>query len=269
MKNKLKGFFGSFRMTRKAFAYPYMAFLLLFVVTPLVIIFIKAFLTDDGDQITFQNFIAFFGDKSGLIVLGNSVLIGFITTVLCLVIGYPVAYLLVKLKAGKLLVLLFIMPMWVNFLLRTLATRSLFEMLGIPLGTGAVIFGMVYNYLPFMILPLHTTLSSVDKSFREAAADLGCPPVKVFLHTTLPLSMPGIISGITMVFVPTISTFAISELLSYSKVHLFGDYINSAFSNGLYGVGSVMSIIMLILVLISNFFLNKFNKNQQGVRNLW
>lgn len=157
--------------------------------------------------------------------------------------------------------LLFILPMWVNFLIRTLAIKSIFDWLKVPLGMGTVIFGMVYNYLPFMILPLHTTLSNIDKSYAEAASDLGADPFTVFLKTVLPLSLPGIISGITMVFIPTISTFAISELLSDRTIKLFGDSINLKFTQDMYGVGSVMSLIMLALVLLSNFFMNRFSKD--------
>jgi spermidine/putrescine transport system permease protein len=158
--------------------------------------------------------------------------------------------------------------MWVNFLIRTLATKALFEMIGLPLGLGSVLFGMVYNYLPFMILPIHTMLSNLDKYYAEAAADLGANEAKVFVKTILPLSLPGIISGITMVFIPTISTFAISQLLSNGTIYLFGDSINTKFQHGLYGVGSVMSLVMLVFVVISNFAVTKFNKGTAG-RSLW
>lgn len=153
-----------------------------------------------------------------------------------------------------------------NFLIRTLSTRAMFEALGIDLGMGTVIFGMVYNFIPFMILPLHTTLSNIDKSYIEAAQDLGASPSIVFLKATLPLSIPGIISGITMVFIPTISTFAISQLLG--GIYLFGDSIYSKFNHGMYGVGSVMSLIMLVFVIISNVFISKVNKGG-AARNLW
>ena len=147
--------------------------------------------------------------------------------------------------------------MWVNFLLRTLATKTIFEALGVQLGIGTVIAGMVYNYLPMMILPLHTTISGIDKSYIEAAGDLGASPLRVFTRVVVPMSMTGIISGITMVFIPTISTFAISQLLSNSSIYLFGDSIQLKFDQGMYGVGSVMSIVMLVLVLLSNFIINK------------
>ena len=172
---------------------------------------------------------------------------------------------------GRVLVLFYVLPMWVNFLIRTLATKAIFIAIDVPLGMGTVIFGMVYNYLPFMILPLHTTLSSIDRSYIEAAQDLGADSSTVFLKTVLPLSVSGIISGITMVFIPTISTFAISQLLSNGKIFLFGDSIQMKFEQGLYGVGSIMSLVMLVFVLVSNFIINRASR-KSGLsvgRSLW
>jgi spermidine/putrescine transport system permease protein len=251
----------SLSFSRKALAYPYMAFLLLFVVTPLVLILINAFISDG--ELTFSNFVDFFSDSGGLSVLLNSLVIGLITTLICLAIGYPVAYFLAKYHEGsKVLVLLFILPMWVNFLIRTLSTKAIFTALGVELGMGTVVFGMVYNYLPFMILPLHTALVSIDHSYIEAAEDLGCDGLGVFLRTIFPLSLSGIISGITMVFIPAISTFAISELLSNRQIYLFGDSINTQFTVAQnFGVGSVMSLVMLVFVIISNVVMNKFNRD--------
>ena len=229
----------------------------------------NAFL-DNGNNLTLDNFKTFFTSKSSLVVLGNSLLVGIITTALCLIIGYPVAYFLSKMSSGRILVLLYIIPMGVNFLIRTLATKAIFIALGVELGMGTVLFGMVYNYLPFMILPLHTTLSGIDKSYIEAAQDLGADKATVFLKTTLPLSVSGILSGITMVFIPTISTYAISQLLSNGKIFLFGDSIQLSFEQGMYGVGSIMSLVMLVFVLLSNFIMNKFNRNSNAVRrSLW
>ncbi len=257
------------RLTKKVFSIPYIIFLLLFVVIPLVLILVNAFL-DNGNKLTLDNFKTFFTSKSSLVVLGNSLLVGLITTAFCLLIGYPVAYFLSKMSSGRILVLLYIIPMGVNFLIRTLATKAIFIALGIELGMGTVIFGMVYNYLPFMILPLHTTLSGIDKSYAEAAQDLGADKTTVFLKTTLPLSVSGILSGITMVFIPTISTYAISQLLSNGKIFLFGDSIQLSFEQGMYGVGSIMSLVMLVFVLLSNFVMNKFNRNNNAVRrSLW
>lgn len=258
-----------FKLTKKVFSYPYVVFLLLFVVIPLVLILVNAFL-DSDENLTLENFKVFFSTSSNLIVLGNSLLVGVITTLVCLIIGYPVAYILSKMSSGKIIVLLYIIPMGVNFLIRTLATKAIFIAMGVELGMGTVLFGMVYNYLPFMILPLHTTLSSIDKSYIEAAQDLGADKATVFLKTTLPLSVSGILSGVTMVFIPTISTYAISQLLSNGKIFLFGDSIQLSFEQGLYGVGSIMSIVMLIFVLLSNFVMNRFNKNSNAVRrSLW
>lgn len=257
------------KLTKKVFSIPYIIFLLLFVVIPLVLILVNAFL-DNGNNLTLDNFKTFFTSKSSLVVLGNSLLVGLITTAFCLLIGYPVAYFLSKMSSGRILVLLYIIPMGVNFLIRTLATKAIFIALGIELGMGTVIFGMVYNYLPFMILPLHTTLSGIDKSYAEAAQDLGADKTTVFLKTTLPLSVSGILSGITMVFIPTISTYAISQLLSNGKIFLFGDSIQLSFEQGMYGVGSIMSLVMLVFVLLSNFVMNKFNRNNNAVRrSLW
>lgn len=257
------------KLTKKVFSIPYILFLLLFVVIPLVLILVNAFL-DNGNNLTLDNFKTFFTSKSSLVVLGNSLLVGIITTALCLIIGYPVAYFLSKMSSGRILVLLYIIPMGVNFLIRTLATKAIFIALGVELGMGTVLFGMVYNYLPFMILPLHTTLSGIDKSYIEAAQDLGADKATAFLKTTLPLSVSGILSGITMVFIPTISTYAISQLLSNGKIFLFGDSIQLSFEQGMYGVGSIMSLVMLVFVLLSNFIMNKFNRNSNAVRrSLW
>ncbi|HOO22132.1 MAG TPA: ABC transporter permease [Clostridia bacterium] len=259
----------NFRMTRKVFSYPYILFLLLFVVIPMALVLVYAFL-DSENSLTFANFITIFTDGASMKVLLTSLLVGVVTTVICFIIGYPVAYILSRRKSGKTLVLLFVLPMWVNFLIRTLATKAIFIALDIELGMGTVLFGMVYNYLPFMILPLHTVLSNIDKSYEEAARDLGADGLTLFIKSTLPLSIPGIISGITMVFIPTISTLAISQLLSDYTIFLFGDSIQTKFNNNLYGVGSVMSLIMLIFVLVSNFFMNKVSvKQERGGNNLW
>lgn len=255
-----------FRFSRKALSYPYMLFLLIFVVVPLVIILINAFLAEDN-SFTLQNFAEFFSDNGGgLTVLGNSLLIGIVTTVICLAIGYPVAYFLAKYHASnKILVLFFIMPMWVNFLIRTLATKAIFLALDVELGLGTVLFGMVYNYLPYMILPLHTTLVSIDHSYIEAAEDLGADKFTVMTKTIIPLSIPGVMSGITMTFIPAISTFAISEVLSSSKIFLFGDAINMHFSKttNSFGVGSVMSLVMLVLVIVCNAISNLVSKDEE------
>ena len=262
-----KGFRKNFKLTRKVFSYPYILFLTVFVVVPLSLLLVNAFLVDG--KLSCDNFKEFFSGKASLLVLAYSIIVGLVTTGMCLLLGYPVAYLLVKFNAGKMFVLLFILPMWVNFLIRTLATKAIFVALGVKLGMFTVVFGMVYNYLPFMILPLYTTLSGMDKSYAEAAKDLGADPMNVLVKTILPMSLPGIISGITMVFIPTISTFAISQLLSDSTIYLFGDSIQTKFDQGVYGVGSIMSLVMLVMVLVSNYFINKFNRSGDVRRSIW
>lgn len=256
-----------FRFSRKTFAVPYVLFLMIFVVLPLVLILVNAFLADG--EFTLENFVVFATMGANISVLWQSILVGVITTLLCLLIGYPVAYFLAKYNKGKVMTLLFILPMWVNFLLRTLATRAIFDAIGLDLGLATVLIGMVYNYLPYMILPLHTNISGIDKCYLEASEDLGANGITTFVKTVLPLSVSGIISGITMVFIPTISTFAISQILGGNMISLFGDSIDLKFRQNMYGVGSVMSLVMLVIVIVSNYFVSKFNKNDNGGANVW
>lgn len=147
--------------------------------------------------------------------------------------------------------MLFILPMWVNILIRTLATVALFDFLDMPLGEGALIFGMIYNFLPFMLYPIYNTLQKMDKSLVEAAQDLGATPSQVFWKVILPLSMPGIMSGVIMVFMPTISTFAIAELLTMNNIKLFGSTIQENINNGMWNYGAALSLIMLLLMGIT------------------
>ena len=157
-------------------------------------------------------------------------------TLLCILIGYPAAWILAdnKLNKSAVTVVLFILPMWINALMRTLATAELFNMAGIQLGKGTLLFGMCYDYLPFMIYPIYNQLKKMDKSYAEAAQDLGATPSEVFRKVTLPLSMPGVYSGILMVFMPTISTFAVSELLTMNNIKLFGSIIQENINVGLW-----------------------------------
>lgn len=252
-----------FRFNRKTFSVPYILFMTLFIVVPMIIILSSAFMNDTTGGFTFQNFASLAKDKVSFSVLGTSFGIGILTTLICFVLGYPVAYILSKMKSGSVILILFILPMWVNFLIRTMALREMFYSIRLNLGFTALLIGMVYNHLPFMVLPIHTSLIGIDKSYSEAAKDLGANSFTAFIKVILPLTLPGIISGVIMVFIPTISSFAISELLGGGKVQLFGDSINAKFMHAQFGVGSVMSLIMLILVLISNFFISKINKGQE------
>ena len=160
--------------------------------------------------------------------------------------------------------MLFILPMWINVLVRTLATVALFDFLRLPLGEGALIFGMVYNFLPFMIYPIYNVLQKMDHSLIEAAEDLGATPRQVFTRVVFPLSMPGIISGVMMVFMPTISTFAISELLTMNNIKLFGTTIQENINNGMWHYGAALSLIMLIIIGITSLFTDSASDEGAG-----
>ena len=149
------------------------------------------------------------------------------------------------------IIFIFILPMWINALMRTLATAEIFNSIGIGLGKGTLLFGLTYDYLPFMIYPIYTILSKMDRSYIEAAQDLGASPAKVFLKVTLPLSMPGVMSGVMMVFMPTVSTFAISEILTNNTIQLFGSIIQEQFNNLMWNQGAALSLAMLIIIGLS------------------
>ena len=237
-------------MTKRAiWALPYQVFLALFVALPLVLIALYAF-QDAAGHFTFGNFVKFATEKETMNTFVYSIEIALITTVLCLLLGYPAAYILAdtRLNPSSVTVILFILPMWINMLIRTLATVALFDFLRLPLGEGALIFGMVYNFLPFMIYPIYNVLRKMDNSYMQAAEDLGANPTQVFTKVTLPLSVPGISSGVLMVFMPTISTFAVAELLTMNKVKLFGTCIQENINNGMWNYGAALALIMLVII---------------------
>ncbi len=231
---------------------PYLIFLVFFVLIPMALIVYFAFTTTEG-KFTFQNIQKFWTHPEAMQTFLYSVVVALITTLLCILIGYPAAWFLSKMESrkAKLLVILFILPMWINFLIRTLATVALFDFLKIPLGEGALLFGMVYNFLPFMIYPIYNVLQKTDQSLIEAAQDLGANPWQVFFRTILPLSVPGITSGIIMVFMPVISTFAIAELLTINNIKLFGTTLQENIYNGTWNYGAALSLIMLLLIGIT------------------
>ena len=194
-------------MTKKStWAVPYFVFLVLFVVLPLLLIAVYAF-TDNHGSFTLSNITAFFTEPKIVNSFLVSLEVALENTLICILIGYPAAYILAdrKLNRSSLTAVLFILPMWINALMRTLATAEIFNSIGIGLGKGTLLFGLTYDYLPFMIYPIYTILSKMDRSYIEAAQDLGASPAKVFLKVTLPLSMPGVMSGVMMVFMPTVS----------------------------------------------------------------
>lgn len=247
--------FVKFFSRRRSWSLPYVIFMAIFVVMPLVLIMIYAFQSKDG-SFSMENFHRFINQPEAANTFIYSIGIALITTIICLVLGYPAAYILsrLKLSTARLVVMLFILPMWINVLVRTLATVALFDFLRLPLGEGALIFGMVYNFLPFMIYPIYNVLQKMDGSLIEAAEDLGATPRQVFTRVVFPLSSPGIVSGIMMVFMPTISTFAIAELLTMNNIKLFGTTIQENINNGMWHYGAALSLIMLIIIGITSLF---------------
>ena len=235
--------------SRQAWTIPYAVFAAIFVVLPLVLIVVYAF-TDETGAVTLHNFEKFLSQPEAICTFVYSIGIAFLNTLLCILLGYPAAYILAQtgMRSAQTVIMLFILPMWVNILVRTLATVALFDFADIPLGEGALLFGMVYNFLPFMIYPIYNTLQKMDRSYIEAAEDLGASPVQRFIKVVLPLSMPGVTSGVLMVFMPTISTFAISELLTMNNIKLFGTTIQENINNSMWNYGAALSLIMLFLI---------------------
>ena len=238
------------RFKRSNWALPYLIFLILFVALPLIMLTLYAFKDPHSGSFSFQNFLKFFRTSHDVNTFLYSIQVAVINTLICLVLSYPAAWILAKstMSHSKITLMLFILPMWINMLIRTLATVALFDFLNVPLGEGALTFGMVYNFLPFMIYPIYNSLDKLGNSYAEAAQDLGATPWEVFWKVTMPLSMPGVWSGILMVFMPTISTFAIAELLTLNKVKLFGTTIQENINNGFWNYGSALALIMLLII---------------------
>ncbi len=264
-----------FRFQRKFLSIPYVLFLILFVVLPILLIIYYAF-SDKNGLISFTNAVNFFSNPDKLEVLFISLIFGLMNTVFCLLIGYPLAMLLANKKFNKnvVIVMMFIMPMWINFVIRTWATRDVLSWLGIGGGKYpemATIIGLVYNYLPFALLPLYTTMLKMDKSQIEASYDLGANPRQTFFRVIIPMTTPGIASAITMVFMPTISSYVIADILSENKVTLFGKYIQIYFNNANYNDGSFLALIMLLLIVVSSVISKKISKgdNEGGQASIW
>ncbi|MDO5322103.1 MAG: ABC transporter permease [Bacteroidia bacterium] len=250
---------------RSTWSIPYLAFLIIFVVLPLLLVAVYAF-QDSSGHFTLSNITRFFSDGDALSTFAVSIEIAIENTLLCILLGYPAAWILAnkKLNRSAVTIVLFILPMWINALMRTLATAELFNMFGIPLGKGTLIFGMVYDYLPFMIYPIYNVLEKMDKSYSEAAQDLGATPWKVFWKITVPLSKPGIVSGVMMVFMPTVSTFAISEFLTNSKIKLFGTIIQENINSSMWNYGAALAFIMLIIIGITSLLAGSDDKEAAG-----
>lgn len=238
---------------RKYLGIPYAVFLVLFVIAPLVVLFYYAFTNSTG-QFTFANLANFFTDPNTIGTLLYSLTLAFVVTVCCLLIAYPVAYVLAKSKfnAKAVVVMLFVMPMWINFTLRLTALKEILTAIEGNLAFHPFVnsvIGMTYDFLPFMILPLYNTISKLDNSLLEAAQDLGAGSVQAFLKVTLPLSAPGIISGVSMVFLPAMTNYVVLDML-YNSTYIMGSLIGSYFSAYDWHNGSMIALILLLIICI-------------------
>ena len=254
-------------------AAPHIFWAILFIVLPLVIVVFYAF-TDKSGSFTFENLASL---KNYAKLFGLSLELSVLATFVCFLVGYPLAYIIAKAPANrqKLYIMLLMLPMWTNLLIRTYSIMAILDdggflnqLLGTELriiGTkGAVIFGMVYDFLPYMVLPIYTCISKIDKNMWEAASDLGCNTFQVITKVIFPLSLSGVISGITMVFVPSISTFYISQKLGGGTFERIGDTIERQFVSGALNTGAAISLVMMILILISLGIMNKFSDADDG-----
>lgn len=278
------------KKNKSILAYPYIIWSALFIVIPLILVLVFSFTVENGDKLIFslENYKRLINPIYLKVFLRSIVLAGS-STIICLLVGYPVAYIISKAHISKrnTLILLFILPMWMNFLLRTYAwvailgkngiLNSFLGLFGIEPVTllytnFAILLGMVYNFLPFMVLPIYTVLTKMDKDLLNAAADLGANRSEIFRKIVLPLSMPGVVSGITMVFMPAVSTFVISRLLGGGQYMLLGNLIEQQFTMmGDWNFGSSISIFMMIIILISMAIMSKFDNSdaKEGGGQLW
>ncbi len=257
---------------RSALCIPYGLFLALFVILPLLLILFYSF-TDKSGGFSVDNFVRFFTSATTLTTVIISVLLALATTVICIILAYPIAYILANsnLNKGGTLLMLFIMPMWINFVLRAMAMKDLLTLIGV-FGFNNyvnVVIGMVYDYLPFMILPIYTVLEKMDKSYIEASKDLGANGFQTFTKVTFPLSMPGIASGITMVFMPTMTCYVISDTFGNGLVTIIGKLIDEQFTTFQnWNLGSAMALVLLVIMLISMWVTGGFESEDSRGTNL-
>lgn len=267
-------------MSRRFFAYPFLLWIACGTIIPLAVIVFYGF-TDRSGTFTFDNITAILSAEHAK-ALWLSLLLSIASTVICFLLAFPLALILKGSRLGQkgFMVFIFILPMWMNFLLRTMAWQvilekgglinSLLQFLHLPtleiINTpAAIILGMVYDFLPFMVLPIYNTLMKIDDSIIEAAYDLGAGKRKVLTDILLPLSIPGIASGVTMVFVPSLTTFVISNMLGGGKIYLIGNIIEQEFTTSSnWNLGSGLSLIMMIFIVISMAALSKLDKNGEG-----
>lgn len=267
-------------MSRKLTASPFLVWIAAGTIIPLVVIAYYGF-TDRSGAFTIENIMAIFGAEHAQ-ALGLSLVLALISTVICFILAFPLALILKESKIGQkgFIIFLFILPMWMNFLLRTMAWQVILERGGILNGIltalhlpaleiintpAAIVLGMVYDFLPFMVLPIYNTLMKIDNNIIEAAYDLGATKKKVLIDILLPLSIPGIASGVTMVFVPSLTTFVISNMLGGGKILLIGNIIEQEFTTSAnWNLGSGLSLIMMIFIVISMAALSKLDKDGEG-----
>ena len=273
------------------FSIPYVVWMAIFVVAPLVLVVVYAFTAKDGSftLANFSNMNQYLG------VFGNSFFLAVVATLICILVGYPLAYLLARenSRIRGAAMMLIMLPMWMNFLLRTYSWMSLledtglinrflqsihfFDLINAVFGTsldkfhmintpGAVVLGMVYNFLPFMVLPIFSVIEKIDPKVIEAAQDLGADSLTVFRRITFPLSLPGVLSGITMVFIPSVSTFVITKLLGGGMTIMLGDLIEMQFLGAAYNphLGSAISLVMMVIVLVCMAIMNRFGEGEEG-----
>ncbi len=264
---------------KRYLAGPYLFWSVSFVIIPLLVVVYYAFTTDEG-SFTFAN-LAEITTPENLKALGIALLLSLISTAVCVLMAYPLAMILSarNMNQSSFIVLIFILPMWMNFLLRTMAWQTLLEKTGVINGIlgflhlpaleiintpYAIILGMVYNFLPFMVLPIYNVLVKIDKDVLNAARDLGANPWQTFLKITLPLSVPGVVSGITMVFVPSLTTFVISDLLGGGKILLIGNVIEQSFKqNSNWHVGSGLSLVLMLFIIASMALVVKYDNGEE------
>ena len=242
-----------FSFSRKSLGIPYMLYLILFVILPLVVLVYYSF-TDKNGKLSIDNFVQFFTNPNTLGTLCYSLAIALVTTVVCLLLAYPVAYILAasRLKTKSIMVLVFVIPMWINFSLRITALKEILTILEGNLAYHPFfnsVIGMTYDFLPFMILPIYNTIEKLDRSLVEAARDLGAGDIATFLKITLPLSVPGIVSGVAMVFLPAMTNYVVLDML-YNSTYIMGSLIGSYFSAYNWHGGSMIALVLLVMICI-------------------
>ena len=257
------------RFSRKTLGIPYAVFLFLFVVAPLLVLVYYAFTNGQG-QFTLGNLTDFFTDPNTLGTLCYSFALAFISTLVCLLIAYPTAYFLATsgLKAKDVVLMIFVMPMWINFSLRVTALKEILTVIEKNLAFYPFlnsVLGMTYDFLPFMILPIYNTVSKIPVSLREAAKDLGATDTSAFLRVTLPLSVPGIVSGVSMVFLPAMTNYVVLDML-YNSTYIMGSLIGSYFSAYNWHSGSMIALILLGIICLFTLLTNRLSDDDTAVR---